>query len=355
MRHGPRRVTLLLTTPGWRGSGTSFVKIAQGLAEAGHAVQLVAGSEDVALRLAAAGLEAHLVPTGDTGRREVGAMRALFAGQRTEVVLADAPRDVRIARYASLGHRRAIVWRHNLHSRRLATDLLQRWLFGGVRCVVHQSAYSVRVLAEASPWLRRPGVVIPNGFALDELGPDAAAGAQFRARHGMDAAIPLVVTPTSDAVEKALPVAEDAVRRLAATRNITWAHNAAGARRRDGSLLTIPLGVLGHGDYLDALRAADVVLLPAAGELFGNATAEAMALGRPVVTVRGGAAPEVVGDAGLLVPPADAGAMAEAVALLLDEPARARQLGAAARARIGERFSLDAMWAGYDRLVRETA
>ena len=91
----------MLTTPGWRGSGTSFAKIASGLVERGHLVRCIAGDAEVSERFAAAGLLVDLVPTGDTGRREVSAVRRHFARHGADVVLCDAPRDVRIARYAS--------------------------------------------------------------------------------------------------------------------------------------------------------------------------------------------------------------------------------------------------------------
>jgi glycosyltransferase involved in cell wall biosynthesis len=56
-----------------------------------------------------------------------------------------------------------------------------------------------------------------------------------------------------------------------------------------------------------------------------------------------GATPEVLGGTGLLVPPGDDGALAEAIARLLRDPALARRLGAAARRRAGERYGREAM------------
>lgn len=343
---------LLLTTPGVRGSSVAFVKIARGLAERGHAVELVAGQSEVAEALQGSGCPVHLVPTGDTGRREVGAVRRLLSRQRTEVVIADAPRDVRIARYASLGRRRAILWRHNLHSRALATDILQRWLFGGVQRVLHVSAHSARVLAQRSPWLRRPVTVIPNGFDLATLSPDPVREMAFRAAHGIAADVPFVFTPTSPSPEKALDVAEAAMRHLAGGRAVSWAHLGVGPVHRD-HLSLHPLGRLSHAALLDGLRAADVVLLPSPAELFGNVTAEAMALGRPVVAADAGANPEIVGDGGILVAADDSAAMSEAVARLLEDPAFAARVGEAARARIATRFTLEGMVDGYDRVVRD--
>jgi glycosyltransferase involved in cell wall biosynthesis len=49
--------------------------------------------------------------------------------------------------------------------------------------------------------------------------------------------------------------------------------------------------------------------------------------------------PEVVGDAGLLIPPADPAALAAAIAQLLADPAKRAELGALARQRILEKFN----------------
>lgn len=61
---------------------------------------------------------------------------------------------------------------------------------------------------------------------------------------------------------------------------------------------------------------------------------EAMACGVPVISTTGGALPEVVGDAGILVPPADAGALQKAIVALLDDPEKRRRLGQAGIERV---------------------
>lgn len=87
-------------------------------------------------------------------------------------------------------------------------------------------------------------------------------------------------------------------------------------------------------DTLAALyRRAAVLAHPAHDEGFGFTPAEAMAAGTPVVVSDAGSLPEVVGDAGLRVPPADAAAWATALARVLGDPALAGRLRAAGRAR----------------------
>jgi starch synthase len=88
-----------------------------------------------------------------------------------------------------------------------------------------------------------------------------------------------------------------------------------------------------------------VLVHPARWEGFGLALLEAMLAGKPVVATRVSAAPEIVadGDTGILVPPDDPAALAEAVVALLDDPAQAAALGEAGLARARSEFSVARM------------
>jgi len=91
------------------------------------------------------------------------------------------------------------------------------------------------------------------------------------------------------------------------------------------------------------LAACDLVVLPSLSEALPTALMEAAAAGRPVVATRVGGIPEIVEDGctGLLVPPDDAPALADAMAALLGDVERARAFGAAARTLAGERFGIE--------------
>lgn len=84
---------------------------------------------------------------------------------------------------------------------------------------------------------------------------------------------------------------------------------------------------------------ASVVVCPSLYEGFGLPAGEAMACGTPVISSDGGALPEVVGDAGIVVPAGDSDALAEALDRLLADSSLRETLGQKGRARIEQRFS----------------
>jgi glycosyltransferase involved in cell wall biosynthesis len=105
------------------------------------------------------------------------------------------------------------------------------------------------------------------------------------------------------------------------------------------------------------LRGFDVFVISSIIEGMPNALLEALALERPVVATRVGGIPEIVthGESGLLVPPADPAAMADAILRLLDDPRLAAACGAAGRRTIEARYGLDAMAARFTALYEELA
>ena len=115
---------------------------------------------------------------------------------------------------------------------------------------------------------------------------------------------------------------------------------------------------LGWRDDLAACPgAADIGVLSTHYEGFGLAVVEAMAAGRPVVATRVPSILELVDDGrqGLLVPPSDARAMADALEKLVARPDEARAMGEAGRARAHERFGLLASVRAFERHLLQTA
>ncbi len=91
------------------------------------------------------------------------------------------------------------------------------------------------------------------------------------------------------------------------------------------------------------LRDADLLVLPSLTEGLPNILLEAAAARRACVATNVGGNPEVIEDgiSGLLVPPADPVALAEAITSLISDDRSRRDFGARARAVVVERFRFD--------------
>ena len=99
----------------------------------------------------------------------------------------------------------------------------------------------------------------------------------------------------------------------------------------------------------------DVFVLPSLNEGMGKVLVEAMAEGKPVVATEVGGVPEVVSDnlTGILCPPKDSHAMAEAILKLLRDKKLARKMGAEGRKRVYPRYDAKVMVENIERLYGE--
>jgi len=117
------------------------------------------------------------------------------------------------------------------------------------------------------------------------------------------------------------------------------------------------LGLLGKEALARRYATASVFALPTLREAFGLSLVEAMSFALPVVATRVEAIPEIVadGETGLLVPPRAPAALARAISALLADPARARRMGNAGRARALARFGWERAAHAMLQTVREPA
>ncbi len=100
-------------------------------------------------------------------------------------------------------------------------------------------------------------------------------------------------------------------------------------------------GRISSEELVRVYRRSQVLVSPSLYEGFGLPAAEAMACGLPVVATNAGAFPEVIEDdvTGVLVPPAEPRALADAIRRLLADADLCRRMGEAGRRRVEERFT----------------
>jgi len=106
-----------------------------------------------------------------------------------------------------------------------------------------------------------------------------------------------------------------------------------------------PLGLVDEATKHALLEASAMLVLPSRADSFGLVLLEAWAHGKPVVGARAGGIPGVIdeGEDGLLVPYGDVRALAEAVALLLQDQPLAQRMGQRGRQKVASQYSWEAV------------
>ncbi|CAN5788987.1 glycosyltransferase family 4 protein [soil metagenome] len=192
--------------------------------------------------------------------------------------------------------------------------------------------------------------VDPQRLAVVPAGVDAERWRPLPSRHRVPGR--LVTTASADVSMKGLTYLLEALAKIRADRPDAELV-VVGAPKPDSSLpgQIERFGLTGAVRFLSRVSderivelyaEAEVAVVPSLYEGFSLPAVEAMACGVPLVATTGGALPEVVGPdggAGVLVPPADAGALAVAVLGLLADPQRRAALGRAGRERVVARYS----------------
>jgi phosphatidyl-myo-inositol dimannoside synthase len=114
-------------------------------------------------------------------------------------------------------------------------------------------------------------------------------------------------------------------------------------------------GALSDRDLRRCYRSCTAFVMPSIWEGFGLVFLEAMAYARPIVAANRDGAPDVLGDAALLVDPNDAEQLAQKLITLLSNPLLRAHLGQAGRARLDEHFTYDRFRSSFLRSLQASA
>ncbi len=208
-------------------------------------------------------------------------------------------------------------------------------------------------------------VLIPNGYDLVRWRPDGGARARTRAALAVDDETVLVglvarYNPQKDHATLlsalAAVVASDRAVQCVLVGSGCSEHNRELCERIEALGLTDHVRLLGPRDDIpDLLNGLDLhVLSSRFGEAFPNVVAEAMACGTACVVTRVGDAPAIVGDTGWVAEPGDPRSLQLALESALREcrtdPSAWAARKEAVRARIRDRYSMEAMVEAYREL-----
>jgi len=210
--------------------------------------------------------------------------------------------------------------------------------------------------------------VIRNGIDTDEYAPDPAT--DVLAQYGVDPSRPSVIFVGRITRQKGVPVLLRAAANLDPAAQLVLCAGqpdtpelaaeveslVADLRAARSGVIWIP-EMLPKRAVIQLLTHATVFACPSLYEPLGIVNLEAMACGTAVVASAVGGIPEVVsdGETGLLVPPDDTEALADALNSLLRDPARAAALGRAGRERAVAEFGWQAVAAQTAALYAELA
>ncbi len=321
-----------------------MLTLAAGLRRRGHRIIVAARPDSGMLRAsAAAGLDVlPLRVRAGLGWAQALRLRAFMARHGVDGICVKNYKHLRMAALARTGLPAALVCRRG-STGDIADSLRHRQAINACADAVIVPSEALKAEFARIAWLDpRRVIVLPHEI-------DAAAAAAARPAAGLPACACRVVFAGCLSPVKGTDLLLQAWRRVhdrAPGARLLLVGASSGPDYRG---LAAALGVADTVDFAgyqeDAkpwIAASDVLVLPSRREGAGFVLLEAMALGRPCVGTRVGGIPEYLADgvSGLLIPPDDDAALADALLALIGDPDRRRRLGAAGRLRIDTTFAV---------------
>lgn len=341
---------------GYAGGETQVIGLTLALLRSGHHAELACDQRGrLYERARREGIECH--PLSIRNALDFAAamrLRHLISHSRYDVVHFHTSRAHSMAPFAR-GHARALIVTRRMDYRpnRLFAPYLYNRAVDAVAAISSKVADALGEAGVSRDRLR----IIPSGVDCDHFHPaDSSEREVARTRLGIARDDFLVGTVGMLEVRKGHRYLLEAIAILNRSRGeasrIKCAIAGDGAMRDELAKLAKELGIASDtlflgmiGDSRQLLDALDVFVFPSLEEGLGVALLEAMACGLPVVATRAGGVVDIVEDnrSGLLVSPRDPVSLANAIASLANDATRRSQLGGAARMRVSENFSMDAM------------
>ncbi len=338
----------------WRGGQNQVLTTLMGLRALGQRTILVAHSEGELRQRAAEGLD--LVPLAPKTEMDLTAawrLSRIVKQLKPDVIHAHDPHGVAMAALA-LSMSTQLAKPPLVAARRVDFHLrgnsLSRWKYRQVDCFICASEAIRQILIGDGVSASR-AVTVHEGIDIERV--ERAEPANLHGEFWLPHQAPLVGNVAAlvphkgqrhliDAAKAVLPHVPDARFIIAGEGEL---RPALERQIKDSHLEKHVLLAGFRPDVLALHKAFDIFVMSSVTEGLGTSLLDAMAAGKPIVATRAGGISEVVADreTGILVPPRDHAAMAEAIVRLLKDETLRRQMGDAGRARARSHFSAERM------------
>lgn len=331
----------------WRGGQDQLFTLISGLAQRGHAIDLVCHPGSLLeKRVGSLGIATHPVAmVSEISPLLFWRLLAVMRRVRPEIVGFNTPGSILLGNLAArfAGVRVRIIFRRvNFPlGKNPFTRLKYNW---GVDCVV--------CISESIQHIVEQGGVRPSKIRLVYEGLDLAGFPPRDFRRVRDRGEPFVVGAISHLsrekgqryLVEAASLIPDVRRRM----RFVIVGDGECRKELENQVTNLGLKTCFHfagfqDDTLEYLRSFDLLVLPSLSEGLSSAILCGMACSLPVIATQVGGIPELVrsGENGLLIPPANAMALAQAIERLAANSDEAVQMGRHGRRRMEESFTLE--------------
>ena len=338
----------------WRGGQNQVLTTLMGLRALGHRTMLVAHSEGELRQRAAEGLDlVALAPKTEMDLSAAWRLSRILKQLKPDVVHAHDPHAVAMAALA-LSMSTQLAKPPLVAARRVDFHLrgnsLSRWKYRQVDCFICASeAIRQMLIGDGVPAVR--AVTVHEGIDIERV--ERTDPANLHGEFWLPHQAPIVGNVAALVPHKGqrhlVEAARLVVQQVPDARFIIAGQGELQAQlERQIKDYHLEKHVMLAGfrpDVLSLHKAFDIFVMSSVTEGLGTSLLDAMAAGKPIVGTRAGGIPEVVadGETGILVPPRDHDAMAEAIVGLLKDDTLRRQMGDAGRARARSLFSAERM------------
>ena len=338
----------------WRGGQRQVLLTVLGMRERGHRALLVAHPEGELVQRASEGHDlVRMAPRAEVDLHAGWKLSRIIKELRPDVVHAHDPHAVATASLA-LSFMTSGKCPVLIASRRVAFRLkgnaFSRWKYHQVNCFIAASSAIEQMLIEDGVDPRKV-VTVHEGIDLHRI--QAEPAANIHAEFWLPTHAPIVGAVAALTQEKGHKYLIDAaalvVREEPDARFIIFGEgDMRSTLERQIKDLHLDKHVLLPGfraDILTFIKSVDIFVMSSLAEGLGTSLLDAMALGKPAVASHTGGIPEVVSDGatGLLVPPRDHRALANAISRLLKDKGLRERMGQAGLERVKRLFSADRM------------